>query len=59
MKIQRNDEEQTAFEALVHAIHGGAPEHFRESSRRIAEHVEHSLLEQGFAITEILPVKIV
>lgn len=58
MKIQRNDEEQTALEALVDAIHGGAPEHFHESSQRIAEHIEHRLLELGFVITEISPINI-
>jgi DNA-binding FadR family transcriptional regulator len=57
-KIRRNDEEQVAYEALVNAIHGGAPEHFRESSHRIAEHVENLLLEQGFAIVAIPPVNI-
>ena len=56
MKIQRNDEEQTAFEALVDALRN-APE--GDDVFATAESIEHRLLELGFVITEIPPIKIV
>jgi len=52
-KIERNEEERGAFQALTNALLGNAPEQFRASAITMAEHVENELLKAGYVITKI------
>jgi len=52
-KIERNDEERAAFQALTNALLGSASENFQQSAIMMAEHVENELLKAGYVITKI------